>query len=253
MNYTMSEHMYQYGTTIIYYNLVRSRRVKTCEIIIDNENTVVNRAPYSKPIAEIESLLKNKMNWISRKQIEYKDKEHSIEIIRPTYENNSTVPYLGGNLKLNIIQSYSTDKDTVESKSNQLFAFIKTDNKVSINDTMLKIRVKSLYEKWLAREAIDLFKRKVLEFSKMVKVHPNKIIIKNLRNRWGSVSKEGALNLNVNLLKAPNEVINYIIIHEMCHFIIKGHSHHFWELIRSYFPRYHDAIKWLDVNSNAIL
>jgi predicted metal-dependent hydrolase len=253
MNYPISEHIYQYGNKIVNYSLVRSRRVKTCEIIIEGENKVVIRSPYSKPIAEIESLLKNKMNWISRKQIEYKGKEHSIEIIRPTYGNNSTVPYLGGNLKLNVIQTYSTDKDTVEFKSNQLIAFIKTDNKVSINDAILKIRVKRLYERWLAREAIDLFKGKVLEFSKMVKVHPNKIIIKNLRNRWGSVSKEGALNLNVNLLKAPKEVINYIIIHEMCHFIIKGHSHRFWELIRSYFPRYHDAIKWLDVNSNAML
>ena len=193
------------------------------------------------------------MNWISRKQIEYKGKEHSIEIIRPTYQNDSTVPYLGGNLKLNIIRSYSTDKDTVEFKNNQLFAFIKTDNKVSVNDTMLKVRVKSLYEKWLSREAIDLFKQKVLEFSKMINVYPNKIIIKNLRNRWGSVTKGGVLNLNVNLLKTPNEVIDYIIIHEMCHFIIEGHSHHFWELVRSYFPRYQDTVKWLDLNSSAML
>ena len=57
-----------------------------------------------------------------------------------------------------------------------------------------------------------------------------------------------------NCLEVMNEeVIDYAVIHELCHFIIKGQLHHFWELIRSYFPRYQDAIKWLDVNSSAML
>ena len=80
-----------------------------------------------------------------------------------------------------------------------------------------------------------------------------KVTIKNLKGRWGAITKVGGINLNANLIKAPEDVVDYIIIHELCHFIIKGHSHHFWELIRSYFPRYQDAIKWLDVNSSAML
>jgi predicted metal-dependent hydrolase len=250
MNNSISEHIYQYGTKIVNYNLVRSRRVKTCEIIINDENTVVIRSPYSKPISEIEGLLKNKMNWISRKQIEYKGKEHRIEIIRPTFQNNSTVPYLGRNLKLNIIQSYSTEKDAVEFKSNQLFAFIKTNNMISASnyDTKLKTRVKLLYEKWLARQANDVFMQKVFEFSKMIKVNPNKIIIKNLKNRWGSATEKGIINLNINLLKAPEHVIDYIIIHELCHLKIKKHSHHFWYLLRNYIPDYKDKLNWLEIN-----
>ena len=43
------------------------------------------------------------------------------------------------------------------------------------------------------------------------------IIIKNLKNRWGSVTKEGSLNMNVNLLKAPGDIVDYIILHELCH------------------------------------
>ena len=61
MNTLNSEHVFQYGTKMINYNLVRSKRVKTCEIIINDENTVVVRSPYSKPLSEIENLLKNKM------------------------------------------------------------------------------------------------------------------------------------------------------------------------------------------------
>jgi predicted metal-dependent hydrolase len=104
LNSINSEHIYQYGTKKIDYSLVRSRRLKTCEIIINDENKVMIRSPYSKPLSEIENLLKNKMTWISRKQIEYKEKEDKIEMISPTFQNNSTVPYLGRNLRLNIIQ-----------------------------------------------------------------------------------------------------------------------------------------------------
>ena len=254
MNYPISEHTYQYGTKIVNYNLVRSRRVKTCEIIIEGENRVLIRSPYSKPVSEIENLLKSKMTWISTKQIEYKQKENKIQVIKPIFQNNSTVPYLGRNLKLNIIQSYSTEKDTIEFRSNQFFAFIKTDNTVkSHHDGMLETRVKSLYEKWITKESKDIFKEKVLRFSKIIQVRPSKIIIKNLKNRWGSATEKGTINLNVNLIKASEDVIDYIIIHELCHLIIKKHSHHFWRFLHKYVPDYQTNIEWLETNSRSLI
>ena len=114
-------------------------------------------------------------------------------------------------------------------------------------------RIRKLYQQWLSSTAHKTFAQKVEQYSKLVNVTIKKITIKNLKGRWGAITKVGGINLNANLIKAPEDVIDYIIIHELCHFIIKGHSHHFWELIRSYFPRYQDAIKWLDVNSGAML
>ena len=85
-------------------------------------------------------------------------------------------------------------------KGNQLFAFIKTDNKVTNDHNWtLEPRVKLLYEKWIAKESKIIFKEKVSEFSKKIGVTPSKIIIKNLKNRWGSATKKGKINLNYNL------------------------------------------------------
>lgn len=254
MNSLDSDQVYQYGTKTIDYSLVRSRRVKTCEIIIDNENKLIIRSPYNKPLSEIENLLKNKMTWISTKQIEYQQKEKKIQVIKPIFQNNSTVPYFGKNFKLNIIQSYSTEKDTIEFKNNQFFAFIKTDNTVkSLHDGMLETRTKSLYEKWITKESKDIFKEKVLRFSKLIQVRPSKIIIKNLKNRWGSATKKGTINLNVNLIKASEDVIDYIIIHELCHLVIKKHSHHFWSFLHKYVPNYQMDIEWLETNSKSLI
>lgn len=248
-----SQHVYRYGNKTINYSLVRSRRVKTCEIIINDENSVLIRSPYYKPISEIEDLLKNKMNWISKKQIQYREQENRVEIIKPTFQNNSTVPYLGKNLKLNIIQSYPTKKDSIEFKRNQLFVFLKTDNKIKDHISTPEHRIKSIYEKWLIEESKDIFREKVLGFSKIIGVNPSKITIKNLKNRWGSATKTGTLNLNLNLVKAPEHIIDYIIFHELCHFNIKDHNHKFWAYLHKFVPNYRDYVDWLNVNGKNII
>ena len=87
----------QYGTRIIDYSIVRSRRRKTSEIIVDAENVIV-RTPYDKSIEEINDIVRGKANWIRTKQSEYKSA--SPEIVRPVFEEGSTLPYLGRELSL---------------------------------------------------------------------------------------------------------------------------------------------------------
>ena len=71
---------------------------------------------------------------------------------------------------------------------------------------------------------------KVKSYSEKIGIpKPEKISIKKLKNRWGSMGKNGrTINLNVNLLKASEDIIDYIVLHELCHMKIKEHSHHFW-------------------------
>ena len=67
------------------------------------------------------------------------------------------------------------------------------------------------------------------------------------------MTKEGSINLNVNLLKAPEDVIDYIILHELCHLKIKEHSHHFWDFLRKSMPNYQDKRDWLNRNGNNLV
>jgi predicted metal-dependent hydrolase len=117
----------------------------------------------------------------------------------------------------------------------------------------LKIRLTILYEEWMKQRAQIVFSKKVKEFSKELKLEIRRMVVKNLRNRWGSVTEKGVLNLNLNLLKAPQKVIDYIIIHELCHFIIKKHSYHFWDLLRKIMPRYTEYIVWLEKNASSLI
>jgi predicted metal-dependent hydrolase len=94
---------------------------------------------------------------------------------------------------------------------------------------------------------------KVNKYSKRIGVIVKRIAIKNLRNRWGSLTENGVLNLNMNLVKAPEDVIDYIILHELCHLKIKEHSHHYWDLVHKFMPNYQDEVEWLKMNGNNLL
>ena len=99
------------------------------------------------------------------------------------------------------------------------------------------------------RAARPIFKSKVEEISSKLGIDkPKKISIKKLKNRWGSLTPSGTINLNVNLLKAPSDIIDYIILHELCHFKIKEHSHHYWDLVYKHMPNYQEKVDWLKVH-----
>ncbi|HET9773526.1 MAG TPA: M48 family metallopeptidase [Nitrososphaeraceae archaeon] len=91
-----------------------------------------------------------------------------------------------------------------------------------------------------------------MEFSKIVEVTP-KDLIKKLKNRWASITKKGTINSNRNLLKAPHDIVDYVIKHELCHLKIQGHSYSFWRFLKLFEPDYKKKIKWLEINGKNIL
>src|SRR5918996_266223 len=102
-------------------------------------------------------------------------------------------------------------------------------------------------------KAKPIFETKIKEYSSRLEVRTKHMTIKNLRNRWGSLTKNNVLNLNLNLIKAPEEIIDYIILHELCHLEIKEHSHRYWDFLRKFMPNYHDKIEWLKLNGSNLL
>ena len=92
----------------------------------------------------------------------------------------------------------------------------------------------------------------IKEFSTLIDVNPPILQIKKLKNRWGSLTKNKKIVLNINLLKTPEEIIDYIIIHELCHLKIQGHSHNFWNILQKFVPDYQKRIDWLHRNSESL-
>jgi predicted metal-dependent hydrolase len=114
--------------------------------------------------------------------------------------------------------------------------------------------IKELYEEWIIRIAYPTLKTKVETYSQKLGVNVQRILIKsNLKSRWANLTRKESINFNTNLIKAPQDVIDYIVLHEVCHLKIKGHSHHYWDLVYRYLPNYQDKINWLSVNGRMLV
>jgi predicted metal-dependent hydrolase len=116
-------------------------------------------------------------------------------------------------------------------------------------DENVRSLMKHLYEEWIIRIAIPILRSKLETHSQKLGVEVQKILLKdNLKSRWASLTRRGSISFNMHIIKAPQDVIDYIVLHEVCHLKIKGHSHHYWALVYKYVPNYQEKIDWLSVN-----
>ena len=243
MTTTINKHELHYGTSVIKYSVIKSRRIKTSELIVDN-NEILVRTPFDKPDHEIQKIIQNKANWILKKQKEYR--EMIPDVLKPTFKDGSTLPYLGKNYPLKILNREGSN--SISFIDGQFIVNIWPSKNVTAQ------YVEKLYEHWLMKLAHPVFKSKIESYSEKLSVmKPEKVVIK-LKNRWGSIGKKGdTINLNVNLIKASEDIVNYIILHELCHLRIKEHSHHYWDLLHKFMPDYEERVNWLNINGNNLL
>ena len=90
-------------------------------------------------------------------------------------------------------------------------------------------------------------------WAEKIGVSYGRISIRGQKTRWGSCSSKGNLNYNYLLVLCPDDVIEYVVIHELCHRIYMNHSKRFWEKIEEFCPNYRQARKWLKQNGNSLI
>ena len=103
-----------------------------------------------------------------------------------------------------------------------------------------KILVKPSKRDYLANrdKALTLVNTKILEWNQFYNFSPRKIKIKNQKTRWGSCSKRGNLNFNYKIVYLSEDLLNYLVVHELCHLKEMNHSWNFWNLVARTIPNY---------------
>ena len=105
----------------------------------------------------------------------------------------------------------------------------------------------------LADKALIVIPERVKEYAPKVGVTYGRITIRNQRTRWGSCSSKGNLNFNCLLMLFPDEVIDYVVVHELCHRKHMNHSAAFYAEVARVFPEYRKYQKWLKENGGLYL
>lgn len=97
----------------------------------------------------------------------------------------------------------------------------------------------------LRDKALSYIPERVAYFAQLIGVDYGRITIRNQKTRWGSCSSKGNLNFNCLLMLAPIEVVDYVIVHELCHRKEMNHSKAFWGEVEKIIPDYKKSVKWL--------
>lgn len=230
------KHKIIYDNNVLEFQIIRTQRRRTTnEILIEYGNVSV-RTSTSTSLKEIESLVSKKAKWILQKIKEQDNPDAIIKV--PNYQNNSTLPYLGKNYRLRII---GYDSNLLSFSNNEFIIYTNRKN------------VKRIYEQWLFGMAYPIITSLIVKYSKLLNVSPKKILLKKLKSRWGSATYRNIINLNIHLLKAPLNVIEYVVLHELSHLIERNHSKRFWKIVSDNMNDYKSKIRWLKVNGSYII
>ncbi len=225
----------RYGDTIIPYSVIQTKRKKTIQIFVEKDDVEVH-APQSMNLSEIKKILNTKISWIFNKQLLLKERKSEIKL-----EKNSFL-YLGKSIPYVIKTDKNLEKIVYEK--NQFVVFSK--------NTSLK-KIQQMYYLWLEEKYSTFIKNKFDLYSKKLQVKPKGYKIKNLESKWGSASDSGNITLNVHLLKTPQKMIDYVILHELAHLRITGHGPEYWVFLTKFIPDYEKKKQWLEKNQLEIL
>ena len=229
---------FKYGEVTIPYDIIKSGRIKTSQITID-KNGVVVRIPDTKSVQETKLMVLQKAQWIFKKCLHYKNQIPQIPQI--TFKKYSTIPFKGKNYPFEVISGRDVGVKLVKNT----IQFYITQKRHSI------LQLQQMYQEWLVKKA-RTYLGNIITKHHFIAGKPLRITIKSLKGRWGSARNNGEIILNANLMKAPTSVIEYVVIHELCHLKIKEHNQKFWNMVSKHSPKYQEYTKWLEVNGISI-
>lgn len=224
---------FEYGTQTIEFDVKYSNR-KTIEIGVEAPDIVKVVAPIG---LSDEVLLKNvqkKANWIITKLFEIRE----IEYIRAKkeYVNGEAFLYLGRNYSLQLIIDESLKKPITKLYQGKFIIETPTKDQNALKESM---------EEWYRDKTLEKVDEKISYYQKYFEVKPRLIKVKEQKKRWASCSSNRDLLFNWRCSMAPSWVLDYIVVHEMCHMIYMNHSKEFWLLVERIMPDYKKKREWL--------
>jgi predicted metal-dependent hydrolase len=134
----------------------------------------------------------------------------------------------------------------IQQHQNRLMAVVRDKNRD--NAALLK----QLLINWYQQQASRILTDKTLHYARIIGVTPRTIVVKTFKARWGSCSSRHDIQYNWKLMMATEAVIDYVVIHELCHILHHNHSAQFWQAVARYLPDYQQCRNWLKLHGQEL-
>lgn len=222
------------GMTI---KIVRTRRKKTLAVKVEGGDVSVI-VPERTSLSHIESLVARKSNWIQQKLLQ---QDNQAPVKKHEYIEGERFLYLGDEKTLNIVTG--TTKSIKINDSSII---------VSSNQAPTPNNIKNRLKKWYQTQAQLYLAKRTKYFAKIIGVKPRLVNTRTYSARWGCCSNRREITYNWQIIMAPEHIIDYIVVHELCHIKEHNHSPEYWALLEAVMPDYKERKEWLFNNEKKI-
>ena len=215
---------------LINCEIKRSRR-RTVALYVHPDKSVEIRMPLLFSVDEIEPFLIKHSRWLFNRL----DLPEKKPIEPKKFVSGELHYFLGKQYPIEIVAS---DKNSVVF-DNEKIVIRQRVNKSTSQQVNLSKSVSDLLDRWYLEQAKRVFQEisiPLVESMKKYNVAPKSFAIKKMKTRWGSCSSKGNINLNLHLIKLPEQCIKEVILHELCHLVHFNHSKDFYALMTAEMP-----------------
>lgn len=216
------------------YQLIHSHR-KTIGLPIERDNQLVVCAPEGTTSAQIDAVLARKALWLYRQRRRLQ--RYPAEPPRKEFVTGETLLYLGRHYRLEVVDE-------------PLYG-VRFCGKFQISRSQ-KAEAAGMFRRWYedhARRRLTICAR---VYARQLGVSFNRLLVSDLKYRWGSCTPQNNLNFNWRIIKAPAFVLDYLVVHELAHLLEPNHSRRFWPIVAVQVPRCEEAKAWLKHNGGLL-
>jgi predicted metal-dependent hydrolase len=234
------------GNTLVDYHLIYSSRQKTIELVIDLDSGFTVKAPASISKEDVAANLQRKSNWI----ITNLDKMNEVirNETRKEFVSGEKFLYKGKHYRLKVVQ---VNEEIVPS-----LAFTHSKFIVHLPATLPEFDypriIQPLFIGFYQEKAEKILNQRARKYLVYFEAKPPMIKVQSLKNKWGNCSKTNQIRFNWRVVMAKMSIIDYVVVHELCHTKHKNHSKAFWNEVQKILPDYEEKKEWLRINGDLL-
>jgi predicted metal-dependent hydrolase len=224
----------------IAYDIVRTGR-RTADVVIERDGRVLVRAPRSVGPKRIKDIIERKRFWIYKNIAEWRNL-NATRVLRE-YRNGEGFLYLGRSYRLLLVK----DQDEPLLLKNGRFCLRR-----DLVDHGGVPAAQAVFRGYYIGQGRERITKRVNYFAPKVGVAAGRIDVRELGHRWASCTPKGNLAFHWKCMMAPPTILDYIIVHELCHLHHLDHTEAFWNEVDKVMSNFNERKEWLKINGAAL-
>lgn len=217
----------------IAYEVVRSRR-STADVIIERDGSVLVRVPEWANDEQVETIIESKHYWIYQGLAEWRHL-NATRVLRQ-YKNGEAFLYLGRAYRLLLV----SDQEAPLQLKNGRFCLRR-----ELVERGEITAAQAAFRDYYTARGLERISQRVMYFAPKIGVTATAVEVRELGYRWASCSHNGRLAFHWKCMMAPQTIIDYIVVHELCHFHQRDHTDAFWNEVDKVMSDYRERTEWL--------